>query len=63
MISVFICEDDFMYLKRISDCIEKLILIDELELKLEMSVSDPAEIIQFYRKQKNRWLVFFGYRA
>jgi len=41
------------YLENITDCIENLILISELELKLEMSVSDPAEIIRFIKNIKS----------
>ncbi|MCL1845857.1 MAG: LytTR family DNA-binding domain-containing protein [Defluviitaleaceae bacterium] len=58
MISVFVCENDSQYLRNITDCIEKLILIDELEVKLEMSVSDPAEIIRFIENKKVDGLYF-----
>lgn len=58
MISVFVCDNNLGHLKNITDYIEKLILIDELELKLELSVSDPAEIIEFIKKQKVDGLYF-----
>ena len=58
MVSVFVCENDSRYLKHITDCIEKLILIDELDLKLELTVSDPAEIIKFIKNKKVDGLYF-----
>jgi len=58
VISVFVCENDSQYLEDITSCIEKLILIDELELKLEMSVSDPGEIINFIENKQVDGLYF-----
>ncbi|MCL1843245.1 MAG: LytTR family DNA-binding domain-containing protein [Defluviitaleaceae bacterium] len=58
MISVFICDDNIQQLKKITECVERLILIDELELKLELSVSDPGGIIEFLKNKKVDGLYF-----
>ena len=58
MIPIFVCEDDHQHLKNITEFIEKFIMINELELKLELSTSDPAEIIEFIKNKKVEGLYF-----
>ncbi|MCL2387979.1 MAG: LytTR family DNA-binding domain-containing protein [Defluviitaleaceae bacterium] len=58
MISVFVCENNFQYLKSITECIEKLIIIEELDIKLEIATSNPAEVIEFIANKKVDGLYF-----
>lgn len=46
MLKIFICEDNIKQRKYLENIIEKVILIEELDMEMRLSTSDPNEILQ-----------------
>ena len=59
MREIFICEDDDLQRKRLEKIIVNYILIEELEMKIELSTANPHDIIGYLRENKNTMGIYF----
>lgn len=58
MLSVYICEDDKAQLKRITKAVEKTIMIEELDMVITISTTDPYELLKEVEKSNSPGIYF-----
>ena len=58
MLSVLICEDNPSFMGRIRKCVEQIITIEDLNMKIEKTASTPNEILEYLRSNKIAGLYF-----
>lgn len=58
MLRVYVCEDNEMQRKLVTEIIEKIILIENLDMKVEKSSKDPYEILETVKKNPSTSLYF-----
>ena len=58
MLSVFVCDDDPMYLQGVSEGIRNYICMEELDINMTLCTANPAEIIRYIRDNKVNGLYF-----
>ena len=59
MLSVFICEDDEAQRSRIETIVNNKIMIDELDMELVLSTSNPYEIVDYLNAHQETRGVYF----
>ncbi|MHC1685275.1 MAG: LytR/AlgR family response regulator transcription factor [Clostridiaceae bacterium] len=59
MLKVFVCEDRAEYRDRITKIIENVLLIENLDIKFELSTDNPYEIIERVEVINERGIYFF----
>ena len=47
MLSIFICDDDFDFMKQVKSCIDNFILIENLAMKVVCAASYPYDILEY----------------
>ena len=58
MLNVYICEDDKKQLARITKAVENTILIEELDIKVVLSTTDPYEVLKHVECSTNTGIYF-----
>lgn len=58
MLKIFICEDNNETRRRIELVIKDVIMIENLDMKLELSVCDPESIIEYLQENEGTGLYF-----
>lgn len=58
MIPIFICDDQAEIKNHLSDIIQKYIMIEQLDMKIELATTDPTELLAL-RKQSNKRGIYF----
>lgn len=58
MLNVFICEDNKNHLEKIQKIISNTLLIENLDMKISISTSDPYEILDYIKDNKSTSLYF-----
>ncbi|MBN2878797.1 MAG: response regulator transcription factor [Clostridia bacterium] len=58
MLKIYICEDDKKQLDMITKAVEKAILTEELDMKVEVSSSDPFEILHIVEQSNGPGIYF-----
>ena len=58
MLSILICDDIRSHLVYIKNIIEKFILIEELDMKVGCAATEPMEILECVKQQKQAGLYF-----
>jgi two-component system response regulator AgrA len=58
MLSVFVCEDDPLYRRKISEFIQNYISIEELDIEFTLCTSDPTKIVRHIKANKVTGLYF-----
>lgn len=59
MFLIFICEDNKIQRESIEGYIQKYIMIQELDMKIEISTDDPYEILAYVEKESNINGIYF----
>lgn len=59
MLSIFICEDDKIQRKAIETYINNFIMIEELDMKIEISTDNPHRIIDYLKMNANINGIYF----
>lgn len=59
MLKIFVCEDRAEHRERITKIIENVLLIENLDIKLELSTDNPYEIIKRVEEINERGIYFF----
>lgn len=59
MLSIFICEDDLMQRKKLEKVIQRYILIEELDMKLQLSTGNPWELLAYLEEHPVTAGVYF----
>ena len=59
MIPVFICEDNEIQRKTIEGYINNYIMIEELDMRIEMSTDDPNELLNYLEKESRLNGIYF----
>lgn len=59
MLSIFICEDNKIQRESIEAVINNYIMIEELDMKIEISTNDPYEILAYEEKNTNINGIYF----
>ncbi len=59
MLSVFICEDDSIQKKNIETHIRNVIMMEEYEMKIELSTDNPISIIEYLDGHPNTIGIYF----
>ncbi|WP_137663096.1 LytR/AlgR family response regulator transcription factor [Enterococcus hulanensis] len=59
MIPVFICEDNEIQRKTIEGYINNYIMIEELDMRIEMSTDDPNELLNYLEKEPRLNGIYF----
>lgn len=58
MLKIYICEDDKKQLEQITKAVENTIMIEELDMKVELSTADPFEIIRHVENESGVGIYF-----
>ncbi len=58
MLSIVICEDNETQRKEITKCIEDIIMIENLDMKIALSTESPKDIIEYLKKNEISGLYF-----
>jgi two-component system response regulator AgrA len=58
MLSVLICEDNPSCMGKIRKCVEQIILIEDLHMKIKKTANTPNEILEYLRSNKIAGLYF-----
>lgn len=58
MMNVFICEDNLKQLEKITEIVKNVLLIEELDLRLILSSTNPHKILQEVKCSKNVGIYF-----
>ncbi|MGX7025953.1 LytR/AlgR family response regulator transcription factor [Vagococcus hydrophili] len=53
MLPIFICENDPVQKKRFEDIIKKFIMIEDYDMKIELSTNNPYEILSYLDNHEN----------
>lgn len=59
MIHVFICEDNIEQLNQIQDCVEKYILINDLDMNIAVSTTNPQDVLTYLDKNPSVSALYF----
>lgn len=59
MLKVFVCEDKKEHLEKMTKIIENVLLIENLDIKLELSTDKPNEILERVKEINERGIYFF----
>ncbi len=62
MLKIYICEDDKKQLAQITKAVENTIMIEELDMKVELSTTDPFEIIRRIENESGIGIYFLDVR-
>lgn len=58
MLNIFVCEDDTIQRKTITQIIEKTILIEELDMQLILETPNPYELLEVVKTSRNTGVYF-----
>lgn len=58
MLNIFICEDNKEHLEKIQKIISNTLLIEDLDMKISLSTSDPYDILDYIKDNKSTSLYF-----
>ena len=58
MLNIYICEDNKEQLDRITKAVENAVLIEELDMRVEVSTTDPYEVLEKVKEDSNPGIYF-----
>lgn len=59
MLGIFICEDDSIQRKKLERVIQRYVLIEELDMRVQLSTGDPFELLDYLEEQPKKAGVYF----
>ncbi|AIQ51414.1 LytR/AlgR family response regulator transcription factor [Paenibacillus sp. FSL R7-0331] len=58
MLPIYVCEDDDAARTRVTDVIEKFILIENLDMRLQLATGNPHEVLEWVAGKRTRGIYF-----
>ncbi|MEX1378047.1 MAG: LytTR family DNA-binding domain-containing protein [Eubacteriales bacterium] len=58
MLNIYICEDDKDQLERITKAVENTVLIEELDMQIQLSTTDPYEVLESVKEGSGPGIYF-----